>query len=180
MDILAKIRTVLEPIDSPIESYPSYRLAAVLIPIFEKELSILFTLRTQNVKHHKGQVSFPGGRYDDDDKNIIETALRETQEEVGIERNEIKLLGRLNSTVTISNYHVVPIVGLIRKIIPIRTNTLEVEHCFFAPLEELLKPENYLKGNFDGFFLPYYKFSNFKIWGITGRILTDLINRIRS
>jgi len=179
MDFITKLENVLEPIEVSVKSKPHLRLAAVLIPVLRNEKKILFTQRTQTVKHHKGQISFPGGRYDKSDGNVINTALRETKEEVGVSQDDITLIGRLNPMTTISRYYVIPFVGLLEDDIQVSINTLEVEHCFFASIEELMDPENYLKGNFDGWNLPYYRYRGYKIWGITGQILTDLFNRLR-
>ena len=176
---MEQLQKILEPLSSHVELKPNLKLAAVLIPIFKGDNKILFTLRTQIVKHHKGQVSFPGGSFDEEDKTIINTAFRETYEEVGIYKDNITLVGRLNPMSTISNYYVIPFVGLIEKDTPIRINNLEVEHYFLAPIEDLLNPDCIQMGDFDGMKLPYYSYGNFKIWGITGMILSDLLNRIR-
>jgi 8-oxo-dGTP pyrophosphatase MutT (NUDIX family) len=180
MDFIEKLENILEPIDAKVKSMPHLRLAAVLIPILKNEKRILFTQRTQTVKHHKGQISFPGGRFDKSDGAIMNTALRETKEEVGIGKEDITLIGRLNPMTTTSRYYVIPFVGLLEDNVQVSINTLEVEHCFFASIEELMDPENYLKGNFDGWNLPYYRYRGYKIWGITGQILTDLIVRLRN
>lgn len=180
MDVLSKLHDIVDPLDAPIEPVKGLKLAAVLIPIFSESERILFTLRTQIVSHHQGQISFPGGKFDEEDQNLKTTALRETFEEVGIKSENISLIGRLNPSITISNYYVMPFVGLVKENTQLRINNLEVEHCFLAPVSELMKSENNVMGDFDGLRLPYYKYKNFKIWGVTGGILTDLFRRIRS
>jgi 8-oxo-dGTP pyrophosphatase MutT (NUDIX family) len=176
---MKQLQEILEPLSSNVDANPNLRLAAVLVPIFKEENKILFTLRTQIVSHHKGQVSFPGGSFDKSDSNILETAYRETKEEVGISKDNITMVGRLTPMSTISNYYVIPFVGLVEKGTQVRANNLEVEHYFFAPISDLMNPENILMGDFDGMRLPYYSYSNYKIWGITGMILSDLIDRMK-
>ncbi|MFW9852436.1 MAG: NUDIX hydrolase [Candidatus Thorarchaeota archaeon] len=173
------LQDILEPLSSHVDAKPNFKLAAVLVPIFKEDNKILFTLRTQIVSHHKGQVSFPGGSYDAKDGNILETAYRETKEEVGICKDNITMIGRLSPMSTISNYYVIPFVGLIDKGTQVKANNLEVEHYFFATISYLMNPENILIGKFDGMRLPYYSCSNYKIWGVTGMILSDLLNRLR-
>ncbi len=176
---MEQLQEILEPLSLHVETKPNFNLAAVLVPIFKDDNKILFTLRTQIVSHHKGQVSFPGGRFDENDGNILETAYRETKEEVGISKENIKMIGRLNPMSTISNYYVIPFVGLVEKDTQVRANNLEVEHYFFAPISDLMNPENIQMGEFDGMRLPYYSYSNYKIWGVTGMILSDLLNRLK-
>lgn len=176
---MEQLQEILNPMSSHVDAKPNFKLAAVLVPIFKEENKILFTLRTQIVSHHKGQVSFPGGSFDENDGNIIETAYRETKEEVGINKENITMVGRLNPMSTISNYYVIPFVGLVEKGTQIRANNLEVEHYFFAPISDLMNPENILMGDFDGMRLPYYSYSNYKIWGVTGMILADLLDRLK-
>ena len=179
MELLERLKTVLEPLDAPIVPSENFKPAAVLILISSESERILFTLRTQIVRHHQGQISFPGGKYDEEDKNLKNTALRETFEEVGISKDNIILIGRLNPSITISNYFVMPFVGIVEENTPLRINNLEVEHCFLAPISELMKEDNYLMGDFNGLQLPYYKYKNYKIWGVTGGILTDLFRRLK-
>jgi 8-oxo-dGTP pyrophosphatase MutT (NUDIX family) len=180
MELQDKLSKILEPLDAPIVPSENFKPAAVLIPIFSDSERILFTLRTQIVRHHQGQISFPGGKYDEEDGNLKTTALRETFEEVGISKENITLVGRLNPSITISNYFVMPFVGIVKEYTPLRINNLEVEHCFLAPISELMKSENYLMGDFNGLQLPFYKYKSFRIWGVTGGILTDLFRRIQS
>ncbi len=91
---------------------PHFRRAAVLVPLFEAdgEAHLVFTKRSDTVDHHKGQVSFPGGGRDTTDASLLGTALRETEEEVGLKASDVKVLGALDDTVTMSNYVVSPFV----------------------------------------------------------------------
>lgn len=89
------------------------RDAAVLIPLFFKEdhAHILFTKRTDNVEHHKGQISFPGGMRDAEDKNLLDTAMRESWEEMGIQPKDVTILGKSDTFLTNTNFLVTPYVG---------------------------------------------------------------------
>src|SRR5690606_20430146 len=97
-----------------IQASTKLRSAAVLLPLifFQNEWHILFTRRTDKVESHKGQVSFPGGASDNGETTPEQTALRETQEEIGVHPNDVKIIGRLSKMITISKYRVSPIVGV--------------------------------------------------------------------
>ena len=97
MNLVSKLQTVLDPIDKKFQLKDNLRLAAVLIPIFLKDERLLFTKRTEFVKHHQGQIAFPGGRFEEKDNNLLTTALRETNEEVGIKPEDIEVLGKLDT-----------------------------------------------------------------------------------
>lgn len=179
MDILTYLRTNLDSIDETLLPESKHRLAAVLVPIFSKDLSLLLTKRTLKVTHHRGQISFPGGRFMEKDKNLITTALRETEEETGISNNDVQIIGKLSPTVATSGHFVIPYVGIIENDVKIKIQEDEVEEYFFAKIHDLLQPSNLKKGRFYGMKLPYYQVSNYKIWGLTFRFITDLLQRIR-
>jgi 8-oxo-dGTP pyrophosphatase MutT (NUDIX family) len=116
------------------------RAAAVLIGLIERdgELHVLFTVRSARLHHHAGQISFPGGREDPGDRGAIDTALREAQEEVGLDRNRVEVLGILPHYLTVSSYRVTPVVGLLRPGPALRADPLEVEEFFDVPLAFLM------------------------------------------
>ena len=157
MNLLANLGELLEPIDSSIEAPMNFRLAAVLVPIFYEEEKILFTKRTENLSHHQGQISFPGGRYDESDGNLVETALRETQEEVG----------SLNPLFATSLHYVYPLVAFVSEDVKLKLNPAEVEETFFAKIDQLMLPENHLSGLFSNQEYMYYSVGKYKIWGLT-------------
>ncbi|OLS32735.1 MAG: putative Nudix hydrolase NudL [Candidatus Heimdallarchaeota archaeon AB_125] len=179
MNLLANLGELLEPIDSSIEAPMNFRLAAVLVPIFYEEEKILFTKRTENLSHHQGQISFPGGRYDESDGNLVETALRETQEEVGIDRKFIHILGSLNPLFATSLHYVYPLVAFVSEDVKLKLNPAEVEETFFAKIDQLMLPENHLSGLFSNQEYMYYSVGKYKIWGLTHLILTDLLKRLK-
>ncbi|MGH1408190.1 MAG: CoA pyrophosphatase [Aeromonas sp.] len=132
---------------------PAHRLAigglspaAVLIPVVmrDKGLSVLLTRRSPRLRHHGGQISFPGGRQDPGDENLIATALRETEEELGIPPRLIEVIGTLNPLNTVSRFEVLPVLGLLDGNYPLIPNADEVEYAFEVPLTHLLDRRNHL------------------------------------
>lgn len=118
--------------------------AGVLVPIMQRdaELTVLLTQRSAELKHHAGQVSFPGGRMEEQDETIEATALRETEEEVGIEPQHISVLGYLTTMPTITGYAVTPVVGMVSNEAVLRTDPTEVEYTFEVPLPYLMDSAN--------------------------------------
>lgn len=160
-----------------------FQQAAVLIPFIcrSSELYVLFTRRTEQVRHHKGQISFPGGSSDESDENLVHTALRETHEELGIK--EVEILGLLDDIVTISQYIVTPVVGVVNEdsMLTKNFNLKEIEYVLEVPLAHLadpeffsLKPREWRGMTFE---VPFFDYRGEIIWGATGRILVDLLNK---
>ena len=149
------------------------RPAGVLIPIIERDpgLTVLLTERSAELKHHAGQVSFPGGGMEQADQDVAATALRETHEEVGIEPERIEVAGYLPSLPTITGYAVTPVVGLVAADFRLRIDPLEVESAFEVPLEYLLDAGNevYSEREFEGVVYPITSidFDGHRIWGAT-------------
>ncbi len=119
--------------------------ASVLVPLVERDdgLHVLLTRRTDHLHDHAGQVSFPGGRVDPGDVDVVDTALRETQEEVGLPRERVQVLGPLNTYSTVSSYVVTPIVGLIRPPFDLALDAFEVAEAFEVPLSFLMTPAHH-------------------------------------
>ena len=154
--------------------------AAVLIPLILREegITMLFTQRATNLSNHPGQISFPGGQVEPTDDAPKETALRETEEEVGIHRRHIKIIGQLANYWTRTGFSVTPIVGLITPPFDITLNPQEVDQIFEAPLKFLMDPNNHkrhsrmYKKSMRHFYAITYK--DFYIWGATAGMLIDL------
>ncbi|MCR9174596.1 MAG: CoA pyrophosphatase [Alphaproteobacteria bacterium] len=156
------------------------RPAAVLVPIVAREdgLSLLLTKRSETLSVHKGQVSFPGGRVEDQDLNVVDTALRETEEEIGLDRDRVEVLGRLDTYVTRTGFEVVPIVGLVTPPFELKIDPVEVDEAFEVPLSFVLDHGNHQRHsrewqNTTRFFwvLPY---RHYYIWGATAGMLVNL------
>lgn len=160
------------------------RPAAVLVPLVERNdgLNVLFTKRTERLKSHSGQVSFPGGKIDAADAGPAEAALRETEEEVGIARARIEVLGRLPDYHTGSGYRIAPIVGLVGADQRFRVNQEEVEYIFEVPFAWLMDPANHQVGSrvFEGRRRYFYEmpYGDHYIWGVTAGIIRVLQARL--
>ncbi len=154
--------------------------AAVMIPIIyrEESLSVLLTERSPDLKHHAGQISFPGGRMDPGDRNIRETALRETQEEVGIEPGDVEIVGYLDPNPTVTGYAVTPVVALVELRRELIIDPLEVKEAFEVPLPFLLDEANQelSEREFAGVTVPIAEFNygQYRIWGATASMLIEL------
>ena len=154
--------------------------AAVLVPLVMRPegLAVLLTQRTQHLAAHAGQISFPGGRREESDADSVEAALRETEEEVGLPRDHIEVIGRLDTYVTSTGFEVTPVVGLVRAPYPVKLDPFEVAELFEVPLAFVLDPANHqrhsreVKGRQRTFYvLPY---QHRYIWGATAGMLVNL------
>lgn len=166
---------------------PTAAAAAVLVLIHPRagEPHVIFTERTNHVEHHKGQMSFPGGACDDEDDCHETTALRETWEEIGVEREHVRVIGTLDDMVTISNFRVTPFVGVLEYegAYPYSINDHEVARVVEVPLTFLLE-----EGNMElevrqhqgrEVLVPAFSYNGHRIWGATARMLHQLIELLR-
>jgi 8-oxo-dGTP pyrophosphatase MutT (NUDIX family) len=154
--------------------------AAVLVPVVDhpQELSILLTQRAADLKHHPGQISFPGGRIEAGDGDAIDAALRETQEEIGLARDCVRIVGFLPDHLIISGYRVTPVVGLVQPGFELSLDTTEVTEAFEVPLTFVLDPANHKarrrkigEGEIEVYDIPY---GDRNIWGATAGMLMTL------
>ena len=154
--------------------------AGVLVPLVRRSagLTVLLTRRSGDLKHHAGQVSFPGGRMEAGDDDIRATALRETQEEVGIDPVCIEIAGALRPMPTISGYAVTPIVGLLPADIRLTLDPVEVELAFEVPLEFFFDQANVRRTEriIEGVPVPLIEFAygGQRIWGATAAMIDEL------
>lgn len=186
----------LWPLDHPRERIPvrgfrpgnaavtSRQMAAVLIPIILRQTgpTILFTHRSETLGVHAGQVSFPGGKIESCDADAIAAALRETREEVGIAAEAIKPVGLLDFYDTITDFRILPVVGLVDESAHIRADRREVASVFEVSLNDLRCMDRYRKHTVSllGQEHHYYSYQHqeYLIWGATAAILRNLIERI--
>jgi 8-oxo-dGTP pyrophosphatase MutT (NUDIX family) len=154
--------------------------AAVLVPLVMQPggLTVLLTQRTQHLAAHAGQISFPGGKREASDADAIAAALRETEEEVGLPRDHVEVIGRLDTYVTSTGFEVTPVVGLVRVPYPSKPDPVEVAEVFEVPLAFILDRANHhrdsreFKGRRRVFYvLPYQQRY---IWGATAGMLVNL------
>jgi 8-oxo-dGTP pyrophosphatase MutT (NUDIX family) len=158
------------------------RPAAVLIPIFFKQnqAHILFTKRTDKVEHHKGQISFPGGSRDPQDPDLKYTALRETHEEVGIQPEDITVVGQTDVFLTNTHFLVTPFVGFYNYPYAYDINKNEIDQLIEAPLihffdREIFKIEPHEKNGYT-WQVHYYTFGSEVVWGVTGFLLSNFLS----
>lgn len=163
-------------------SEPAFAAAAVLVP-FEcaPEPTILLTRRTQHLRHHPGQVSFPGGRVEAGDVDAIETALREAREEIGLAYEQVDVIGTMQRYDSRTGFSIVPVVAIVRPGAPLRLARGEVEAVLRLPLEFLLDTRNH--GARTAPANPQQRvhtmtYAGEEIWGVTAGILMRLYNRL--
>ncbi len=160
------------------------RPAAVLVPIVAHDFgpTVLLTKRSEDLPVHAGQVSFPGGRVDPGDLDAVDTALRETEEEIGIERSSIDIAGRLDTYLTRTGYEVVPVVGLLEPPIRARPDPSEVAEVFEIPLSMVLDRRNHQRHSrvWQSVTRHFYVLPHDQhyIWGATAGMLVNLADRL--
>jgi len=160
------------------------RAAAVLVPFVRRddELSVLFTRRAGHLRHHAGQISFPGGGIDAGDVDAIAAALRETEEETGIASGDIEPFGYLDGFDTVSGYRVMPVAGFVRGAYSLNMHAAEVDEVFEVPLDFLLDGANLRReaivwqGRARTIFA--FEWQGRRIWGATAAMLKNLIDRL--
>ena len=170
--------------DLNIFDYDNHIESAVLILIYKEDYSfkLILTKRSDKLKKHSGQISFPGGKRDLVDKSLIHTALRETREEIGVDFDKIEVIGQLSSLlIPVSSYKVYPFVAFSEKKPCTKTNTQEVDEIIEICINDLLNTENLKEREFINEKLnykitaPFFKIGNHEIWGATAMILSEFL-----
>lgn len=167
---------------------PAYKPASVLIPLVQREsgLGLLLTHRSAHLNNHAGQISFPGGRFETDDMSSIETALREAQEEIGLDRQHVDVIGALPQYRTGTGYDVTPVVALLQPPFELTPDPVEVASIFEVPLSFLMDANNHQrrslslpggKGMRTFYAMPYQQHF---IWGATAGMLRNLFHLLRA
>ena len=159
------------------------KCAAVLVPLVwhDEEWHLLLTRRTDSVESHKGQVSFPGGACDDGETTPEETALREAHEEIGIQPDNVRVLGRLANLVTITYFRVTPVVGVVRWPAVFRVGEHEVARVFTMPLGWLANPANRWQFELPGTrrtLIAFHPYDGELLWGATARMTVDFLTTL--
>ena len=160
------------------------RSSAVMVPLLRDggRYRVLLTKRTERVEHHKGEISFPGGAHDPEDADLRETALREMEEEIGVLREHVEVMGQLDDVVTGANYRIRPYVGVIdRSPYPFEENREEVAAVLSVPFSHLLDPayvrdEEVVRFNGVRMRMRSYVWDEHVIWGATALILRGFID----
>lgn len=159
------------------------RDAAVLIPVVDRPdgPSVILTKRTEALRSHSGQVAFPGGRVDDTDISPEFTALRETDEEIGIRPDQVEVIGRMPDYMSGSGFRIAPIIGVVQPGFQLDINADEVDAVFEAPLSFLMDPANQTQGSreWNGLEWRYFDmpYNGQRIWGVTAGIIRAFYER---
>lgn len=185
-DFIDQIRNILSSRKRRVIEHPPFSHAAVLVPLFQKDgdCHLLFTKRSEEVKYHKGEISFPGGVVDEEDSELISTALREASEEIGLKESDVQIVGVLDDIVTITEFIVTPIVGLFPYPYPFKVSEVEIAELIEVPLSHLLDENCFgemeiLRG--DRKEIVYaYQYGRHTIWGATARILKQFLDLVTS
>ncbi len=166
------------------EWFSGFKRAAVLVPIFVREQgpTVLLTRRSESLRSHKGQIAFPGGRRDDTDVSAVDNALREAEEEIGLPRQHVEVIGYLDDYPTITRYRVTPVVGIVREPPELHADAAEVATIFEVPLSLLLDSASYERKFFvrENVKTPFFEvlFDEHRIWGATAGMLRNFCETV--
>ena len=154
--------------------------SAVLVPVYEEdnEPGLLFTKRSDDLPRHAGQVSFPGGRQDAGDESLLDTALRELHEEVGLPPENADVVGIFDEVRTTTGYRITPFVGGVPRNFEYVKQDSEVSELIFAPVAELAEPSVHERRRKGGYKLHYFHYEGYTIWGATAEILVDFLDAV--
>ena len=153
------------------------KTSAVLIPLFynQGQYHVLLTERSEEVNFHKGQVCFPGGTREPSDSSLLQTALRETEEEIGVKAEDVEILGEFDDNLTLtSNFVISPFVAFIPHPYPFKADGREIKEIFSVPLSFLMDEANFRQDSYE------YEYDGHIIWGATAGILKQFIDLLKS
>jgi len=183
-DFIDEVRKILNARERRMIEQSSLARAAVLVPLFEKgeTCHIVFTKRSDNVRYHKGEISFPGGVVDEEDSELERTALREAFEEIGLKESDVQIIGVLDDIITVTQFIVTPFVGFFPYPYPFTLSPIEIAELIEVPISALLDEgcfgeREIIRGT--GKEVVYaYEYENHIIWGATARILKQFLDLI--
>ena len=185
-DFIDEVRKILNARERRMIEQSSLARAAVLVPLFEKgeTCHIVFTKRSDNVRYHKGEISFPGGVVDEEDSELERTALREAFEEIGLKESDVQIIGVLDDIITITQFVVTPFVGFFPYPYPFTLSPIEIAELIEVPISALLdegcfSEREIIRGT-QKEVVYAYQYDNHVIWGATARILKQFLDLIRS
>ncbi len=175
----SEIRGATQEVNPHFRAIEPLRPAAVLVPIVMRNSgpTVMFTQRTDHLEHHPGQISFPGGHVEQGDATPEETALRETEEEVGLHRRHIDIIGRIDTYLTSTGFSVTPVVARVKPPFDLNPDPEEVAEIFEVPLAFLLDPDNHQRETrlfgeqtWYAYAMPY---NGYNIWGVTAGMVRN-------
>ena len=176
---LATLHNNLYCYRAPINHQVQHKASVLILILKKEELSLLLTRRSKKLRSHSGQVAFPGGKQDPKDANPLETALRETQEEVGLVKTQVQILGQIDQILSIHNYLVTPYVGQIPADFHPTPNYAEIESVFSVPISFFMQAENHTAKERSQHFRPYlchhFFYQDYDIWGLTALLILRLL-----
>jgi 8-oxo-dGTP pyrophosphatase MutT (NUDIX family) len=185
VDLAALLRRAVDPLDTSHQPAPPGNRAAAVLLLFDTRdprLPLLFMERTAHLRHHAGQISFPGGGVDPGDASVVAAALREAEEEAAIAADDVEVIGKLPPFLTaISDRWLTPVVGLQHAEIELRAEPFEVAHLFHVSLRDLVDaPHTTRRLERDGVarLVHFYDVDGRVIWGVTAAIIDELISRL--
>lgn len=164
--------------------YDGLKRAAVLFPFIEEngQLEILLTQRTDLVEHHKGQVAFPGGMMDREDRDSEDTALREAREEIGLQKEDVRLMGRTTELITPTGFIITPVIAQLKRKPPLVLSQDEVEAAFYAPVGLFFDPAAEVSSvrEWEGERQTVYSYEHdgYRIWGVTAAIIRRFLREV--
>ena len=172
-----------DPLDQDLDPLHAITPAAVLVAVVDRnEPTVILTVRTETVRRHPGQIAFPGGRIDPEDDGPVDAALREAEEEIGLSRTVVEVIGIADRYRTITGYEVTPVVGVVPPGLVLTAQPTEVAAIFEAPLHYLLQPEHQLVRTvqWQGAERSYFEieWQGRRIWGATAAMIVNLSRRL--
>lgn len=166
-----------------LKSHEGFPEAAVLVPITRSdEPEVVLTLRASGLSTHGGEVAFPGGRRDPEDRDLIDTALREAEEEIGLPPGLVEVVGPLSTLVSRHGIQVTPYVGVVPDFVDYQANDGEIAAVFSVPLAFFRDDPREVTHRIDylghSWYVPSYRYGEYKIWGLTAIMLVELVNLV--